>query len=67
MIQLHERTLHVQAAGVRLEAGIAAAVTEFELTAIEAAKLIGQAQQTYLTMALREERHGTFGKKADEA
>ena len=67
-IKLHERTMHVQGAGVKIKQAILDAASDLDLTAIELARILQQEAMTWMTYALREERHPDDPeKKADEA
>ena len=52
---------------VSLEAFLCDWVRKHDLTLIEEARLLSQAVNDALRYALRQERHGTTEKKADEA
>jgi hypothetical protein len=65
--KLHERFRPVQIAKVELGTLLSEWAKKHDLTLIEEAKLLSEAVDDALRYALREERHGTTEKRADEA
>ena len=65
--KLHERFQQVQLAKGELGGLLCDWANKHDLTYIEEAKLLAQAIDDVLRYALREERHGTTDKRADEA
>lgn len=66
-IRLHDRTMPVQRAEGKIHNHLAEVMEEYDLTWTETASILASLTSNALRYALRVERHGDPGKKADEA